>query len=178
MDNKKTSKKSNKKEEGTTKSAPFKSLATKTMERALKTQGREWFQFWTFRLIGWALILFIFSGPLYFAGQNKEWLNELFQSPVKACLTMSYSLNLQWFAVVFLFEVVYTLKWDCFEKWRANEEPWPWEEDPINYNELWKTLLWKCFLNQLVIAPFANLGIVTGPLINWNTDFNDLPPFW
>jgi len=91
---------------------------------------------------------------------------------------MSIALSTQWFSLILTFELIYTLKWQCFEKWRANEEPWPWEENPIEYKEHWWGCLKKSVLNQFVIAPITNVSLVIGPLINWNTDFNDLPPLW
>jgi len=91
---------------------------------------------------------------------------------------MSFALSTQWFITVLVFELIYTLKLDFFEKWRANEEPWPWEEDPIGYKEHWWTCLKKTILNMFVISPITFVSLACGPLINWNSDFNDLPPFW
>ena len=55
-------------------SKPFNSLATETMQRALSSQGSEWFQFFSYRLIGWAIAFFILSHPLYLAHQYKDFL--------------------------------------------------------------------------------------------------------
>jgi len=157
------------------KSSFLKTQATKTLHRTLKTQGSEWFHFFGYRVIGWSVAFLIIVHPVFLASIFREELNSLFKSGVViSTLVMTYTLNIQHLLITFLFEVIYMLKLPFFEKWKANEEPWPWEEDPVGYKKHWRSLLKKVLINMFIIAPIANLGIVYNH-ISWNTDFNNLP---
>merc|ERR1712113_189252 len=99
--------------------------ATKNVQRALKSQGGEWFQFLSHRIIGWSIAFFVFTHPVYFASLYRDELNELFKDKTKSTLVMTFFVNTQWVLIVCLFELIYALKSPFFEKWKANEEPWP-----------------------------------------------------
>jgi sterol desaturase/sphingolipid hydroxylase (fatty acid hydroxylase superfamily) len=56
-----------------------------------------------------------------------------------------------------LFGIIYYCKIPFFEKYKALEEPWPWESDPTAWNQLkWRSIKFSLF-NLFVIAPTMNL---------------------
>jgi len=74
--------------------------AVKTVGRAINSQGGEWISFWGYRLLGWAAASLLFSHPVYFAGQYKDFLNELFKDEIKSTLAMTFWMNGLWLCVV------------------------------------------------------------------------------
>ena len=53
--------------------------------------------------------------------------------------------------------IIYRLGWDCFERYKVLEEPWPWEENP----DAWWPFLMKTIrlhaVNVLLMAPLTFL---------------------
>lgn len=56
-----------------------------------------------------------------------------------------------------IYGVIYKLNLPFFEKYKALNEPWPWEIDPIAWNNLkWRSIKLSLF-NLFVTTPFFNL---------------------
>ena len=55
------------------------------------------------------------------------------------------------------FVVIYKLKLPFFEKYKALDEPWPWESDPVAWNDLkWRSIKLSLF-NLFVTGPISNI---------------------
>jgi sterol desaturase/sphingolipid hydroxylase (fatty acid hydroxylase superfamily) len=56
-----------------------------------------------------------------------------------------------------LFGFIYHHKFPFFEKYKAIEEPWPWESDPLAWDKLkWRSIKFSLF-NLIVVAPTMNM---------------------
>lgn len=56
-----------------------------------------------------------------------------------------------------LFGLVYQANVPFFEKYKALDEPWPWESDPESWDKLkWRSIKFSIF-NLFVVAPTMNL---------------------
>jgi len=53
----------------------------------------------------------------------------------------------------FTFFVIYYLKWDFFERYKHNPEPWPWEKDPVAWKKLLKRTMKAILFNNFVVVP-------------------------
>ncbi len=64
---------------------------------------------------------------------------------------------------------------DLFRRYKANSNPWPWEENLKEWDSLLTRSGWVLFFNHLIIAPV--LVIIFKQYLVWNykTSFEDLP---
>ena len=77
-------------------------------------------------------------------------------------------LELQFFCLVvagnIFYFMIYKFKLPFFEKYKALEDPWPWESDPEEWNKLfWRSIkftLFNCFITpKFINAPFVLLNL-------------------
>jgi len=70
---------------------------------------------------------------------------------------------------------IYLGKFNWIEKFKGNDEPWPWEKDPVSWKKHLKKMLLLNFLNMWVIAPIMTY---TSGLILPLYRKEELPSFW
>lgn len=156
------------------KAPPSSSLATRTVQRALKSQGREWFDFVAQRSFGIGVFLLLTVHPLQIAKHFPEQLNWFYNTyPVLSTAATSYFLYVQMWLMLGLCSIIYTLNIPFFEKCKSNEDPWPWQENPEEHQRSFKRMAIKTAINTLILSPPAQASLVQNGLIRWNTDFND-----
>ena len=79
-----------------------------------------------------------------------------------------HTVTMNWivlFSMHFLFAYIYHLEWDCFERYKILDEPWPWQsmkhEDWIAY--LKKTIRIN-LINNMIMGPLAFMIYLINPI--------------
>jgi methylsterol monooxygenase len=73
------------------------------------------------------------------------------------------------------FGILYTLKHPAIERYKCNNQPWPWEEDPKGWKILFrKTILLVSFYN-LILAPLFSLAVNFNDYRQPRLDYDSLP---
>lgn len=71
------------------------------------------------------------------------------------------------------FLILYKGKFAFFEKYKALEDPWPWESDPLEWNKLRQRSIKFSLFNLFVVAPAMNYPVTKFAIrIQNKMDFN------
>jgi sterol desaturase/sphingolipid hydroxylase (fatty acid hydroxylase superfamily) len=75
----------------------------------------------------------------------------------------------------FLMWVIYKLELPFFERYKCQDKPWPWKDDPAKWNQLLKDTAWNILLNQFVLLPAFFLGFLMIKDVEYRMDYESLP---
>lgn len=80
-------------------------------------------------------------------------------NPSYWALMYMYLLHILIFSTINIFYcVIYKSNMNFFEKYKINNEPWPWESDPDNWGKLLKETLVNLFINNVFMVPLSMIG--------------------
>jgi len=82
--------------------------------------------------------------------------------------------------VVFLLDnfvmwIIYKLELPFFERYKCDDKPWPWKENPEKWNLLLKDTAKNIFLNQFVLLPVLQMGFALIKDVDYRLDYESLP---
>jgi sterol desaturase/sphingolipid hydroxylase (fatty acid hydroxylase superfamily) len=74
-----------------------------------------------------------------------------------------------------IFFLIYKFKVKCIESYRVNADPWPWEDNSINFPHLLQETIKTVLINQLIIIPISILPYYFNYIIPFSLDIKSLP---
>lgn len=88
---------------------------------------------------------------------------------------MQYLIVIQYLAFLALFSLMYTLNIPSIEKYKANNEPWPWDSNPNLHKQEMKKMLKRTLINIVIIGPGLGLLFFKLGFLRMSLDFKQLP---
>jgi sterol desaturase/sphingolipid hydroxylase (fatty acid hydroxylase superfamily) len=79
------------------------------------------------------------------------------------------------FLINFVFWVIYKIELPFFERYKTQDRPWPWKENPEKWNKQIKRTFFFLLINHYLVIPLMTLGYYITNKSPFNVEYDNLP---